>query len=110
TSVTPNRAPLPVSWYPPPGLLPGRSPRSGIPPRPQQPVPSLLSSVVGLLQAFDIDLGHLQHRLHDPVCLGGVFVPQQLAQNSGNDLPRQAILVVEPAALVFPAACRELVQ
>src|SRR6266576_6513505 len=53
--------------------------------------------VVGLLQAFDVELLHLHQCLHHPVGFFGVFVCQQLAQHSGNDLPRQAILVREPA-------------
>src|SRR5881394_419656 len=60
-----------------------------------------LTAVVGLLQAVDVELLHLHHGLHDPVRLFRILVSQELAEHGGNDLPRDAELVLEPAALVF---------
>src|SRR5579872_3682684 len=46
-----------------------------------------LRLVVGLLQAGDVDLAHLQHRLQDPLRLLGILVLQHLTQRFGDDLP-----------------------
>src|SRR5207245_9929997 len=40
-------------------------------------------------------------RLNDPVRFLGILVSQHLPQGRWNDLPRQAILVLQPAALIF---------
>src|SRR2546422_5130244 len=50
--------------------------------------PAGLLPVVRLLQALDVDLFHLQHGLHGPVRLLGIFVSQHPPQRGGNDLPR----------------------
>src|SRR5439155_436365 len=49
-----------------------------------------------------------QHGPHRPVGLRGILVSQHLAQDGGNDLPRQAILVLQPAALIFSPAGQQL--
>src|SRR2546423_137949 len=67
-----------------------------------------LPPVVGLLQALDVELLHLHHRLHDPGRLFRILVPQELAQHGGHDLPRHAELVLEPAALVLRSAAGQL--
>src|SRR5262245_39393072 len=64
----------------------------------------------GFLQLGDVDLLHLQHRLHDPVGLLAVGIARHLGHEGGDDLPGEAILVLEPAALlsVRVAALAEL--
>src|SRR5207249_1248308 len=61
------------------------------------------------LQPVYVDLLHLKHRLHDPRRFLRILIAQQLAEYGGNDLPGEAELVLEPAALVDSAARRELV-
>ena len=46
-----------------------------------------LFAVVGLLESRDVDLVHLQHRVHDPFRFCGVLVRQHLDQHHRNDLP-----------------------
>src|SRR5438552_10163442 len=65
-------------------------------------------SLVGVLQSFDADLPHLEHRRHDAFRFFGVLVLQHLAQDGRNDLPRHTEPVLEPPALYFLAARREL--
>src|SRR6266487_784920 len=60
----------------------------------------ILRAVEGLLQALDVDLLHLQHRLHGRIRLLGILVAHQFAEDGGNDLPGHAILVLEPTALL----------
>src|SRR5437660_11808739 len=67
-----------------------------------------LSAVVRLLQGVDVELLHPQHRLHGRVGLLRILVSQHLAQGGGNDLPGQAVLVLEPAAWVFSTGRRQL--
>src|SRR6266487_6985270 len=62
----------------------------------ERPSPLLVS----LLQARDVELVHLEHRLHDPSRPCRILVLQHLAQHRGDDLPRHPVLVPEPAALV----------
>ena len=56
-------------------------------------LPSQLLSVVCLLQVSYVNLVHLKHCLHDPVCFLSIFVLQHFAQRRRNDLPRQTIFV-----------------
>src|ERR1700675_3454509 len=67
-----------------------------------------LCPVVCLLQAFYVNFVHLQHCLHDPSSFLSIFVLQHFSESRGNDLPRQAILVLQPAASLFFSAFREL--
>src|SRR5580765_2283224 len=67
-----------------------------------------LSLIVGLLQCLDVELVHLQHGLHDVSCFPGVLVLQHRSQNGGNDLPRQTIPVLQPAASLLLSALGEL--
>src|SRR5437762_10786457 len=63
-----------------------------------------LFSVVRLIERWDVDLVHLQHRVHNALRLRRVFVRQHLDQYGGNDLPRQTEFVPEPTASAFFAA------
>ena len=55
-------------------------------------------AVVGRLECGDFDLAHLQHGLADALIgLGGV-VAGELLELAGDDLPRDAVLVLAPAA------------
>ena len=64
---------------------------------------------VGGLQPGDVELHHLQHRLHDPLRLGGIGIAQQLRQYARHDLPRDAVAVPEPAASLDRTAGRQRV-
>jgi hypothetical protein len=46
-----------------------------------------LSLVVRIPQFLDVELAHLQHRLHGVFCFLRIFVLQHIAQAGGNDLP-----------------------
>ena len=50
------------------------------------------------LELVDLDLPHLQHRRHDPLRLLLVWIGDQLDQALGDDLPRDAEPVLQPAA------------
>src|SRR4029450_10617531 len=58
------------------------------------------ASGVRALQLIDVDLLHLEHCLHDPAGLMRIGIADQLDEGSGNDLPRQAVLVLGPAAVL----------
>src|SRR5262249_52375170 len=62
------------------------------------PLPSLFS-LIGLLQLFDLDFAHLQNGLRHAIRFLSVLVLHHLADVRGNDLPRNAEFVPEPAAL-----------
>jgi hypothetical protein len=63
------------------------------------------------LQTAYVELDHLQHGLHDPVRFLGILVLQHPAQCRRNDLPNQAIFVLEPtAAMGFSAFDEILLQ
>ena len=64
----------------------------------------LLGGVGRPLQLGDVDLAHLQHRLHCPSPSLGVGIARQLVQAPRNDLPGKAVSVLEPAALARFAA------
>src|SRR5438093_11121092 len=66
------------------------------------------SAFVGLLEPFDVDLLHLEHRGHDAFRFFGILVLQHLRQDRRNDLPRHAEAILEPAALHFLAARGQL--
>src|SRR3954463_13207219 len=57
------------------------------------------------LELGDVELHHLHERAHDAVGLRRILA-DELGQRLGHDLPRQAVLVLEPAALHFLAAAR----
>src|SRR5882762_3342914 len=63
---------------------------------------------ISSLQAFNIDLGHLQHGFENPLRLYRVFVLYQFEQRLGDDLPRYAKFVLQPCASVFSPASGEL--
>src|SRR6266487_4576383 len=61
------------------------------------------------LQFGDVELLHLEQRLHHAVCLLGILVAHQLPEHRGHDLPGEPKLVFQPAAhAFFAAAGREL--
>jgi hypothetical protein len=60
----------------------------------------------GSLHRGDIDLLHLEHRLHGAPGSARIGVLQQRDQLPGDDLPGQAEPVLEPAALARRAAVR----
>src|SRR3712207_457893 len=68
------------------------------------PAPSM--RLGSCLEPGDLDLLHLQHRLHDPFALFAIGLSEQLRQTLRHDLPREAIFVLEPAALDRLAAVR----
>src|SRR5688572_26593451 len=60
----------------------------------------------GAFQLGNIELFHLQHRLHRPARLLRVLVAEQFAHHGWQYLPREAEFVLEPAARTFLAAAR----
>src|ERR1700682_3194552 len=65
-------------------------------------------SSISSLQAFDVDLDHLQHGLENPLRFYRVLVLHQFEQRLGDDLPRYAKFVFQPCALHFSPASGEL--
>src|SRR6476659_2817111 len=61
----------------------------------------------GALKRRDVELLHLQHRLHHAVRLGAIRIAEQARQRGRNDLPGDAELVLEPAALLDLSAGAE---
>src|SRR2546423_247448 len=59
-----------------------------------------------LFQGGDIDLLHLQQRLHHAAGASRIFVAHQLAQSGRNDLPGETESVLEPPTLTLAAAVR----
>src|SRR5450432_1422721 len=64
------------------------------------------SSGGGGLELLDVELAHLQHGGHDPRDLRLVLARVELGEHVWDDLPREAELVGEPAALAGRAAAR----
>src|SRR5438105_3964572 len=50
----------------------------------------------------------LQHGLHDALCLCKIFITKQFHQDIGNDLPRQAEFIFQPATLALFTSGRKL--
>src|SRR5207244_174183 len=61
-----------------------------------------------LFQPLDIELLHPQHRLQDFLGPPGIWIGHHLAQDSGDDLPRQSVFILQPAALYRFATLGEL--
>ena len=57
-----------------------------------------------LLQDFELELGHLEHRGENALRLRWIFVLKHHDRGAGDDLPREAVAVFEPAALALAAA------
>ena len=69
-----------------------------------------MQPVKGLLQCGEVDFFHEQHGCHHAIRFGRVAGGHHLAHGSRNDLPRRAVLVFQPAALLClrVAASRQL--
>ena len=67
-------------------------------------------SVVGGLQARDIELDHLHHRLRHPSRLLRIWIGHVLAEHARNDLPGEPKLVVEPSALLLGATLAQSIS
>src|SRR6266849_9050637 len=70
--------------------------------------PRRLCLVIGAPQSCDVDLAHLKHRFHDPSCFRRISVTKHPAECRWDDLPREAVLVLQPAAAVLRTALGEL--
>jgi amino acid efflux transporter len=66
-----------------------------------------LRAVVRPLKLRDVELAHLEHGLHGPAGLVAVRVTEQFAEHGRDDLPGQAVAVLEPTALAGLTAARE---
>src|SRR5207248_9404578 len=64
----------------------------------------LLPPLVRLAEWLHLDLPHLHHRPHDALRLLRIGIADQLLQQRGDDLPGDAVLVLEPAARAFLAS------
>src|SRR5437868_4473759 len=62
---------------------------------------------MGGLETCDIELDHLQHRLHDALRLGRIGVAEQFRQYPRHDLPGDAEAILQPAAPLDGAADRK---
>src|SRR5262245_36402598 len=60
------------------------------------------------LQRRTVELRHLEHRAHHAARPRGVFVREEILDLGGHHLPRDAELVLEPAALALLSAGGEL--
>lgn len=58
----------------------------------------------GCLQLLDLELAHLQHGGHDPGGFRAILAGEELPEDVGDDLSREAELVGQPDALAGPAA------
>src|SRR6476469_621270 len=54
------------------------------------------------LELTDIDLLHPQQGLHYACCSLGIVILEQLGKHRRGDLPRESVLVLQPAALLRP--------
>src|SRR4029077_5167363 len=63
---------------------------------------------ISSLQAFNIDLGHLQHGFENPSRFYRVSVLYQFEQRLGDDRPRYAKFVLQPCASILSPASGEL--
>src|SRR5436190_19263437 len=67
------------------------------------------SLVVRVLERFDLDLVHLEHRLHHAVDAFGVPVGQHLIEHARDDLPGHTEAVREPATRIRISTLRQRV-
>src|SRR5215470_11331280 len=67
-----------------------------------------LCGLVRLLQACNVNLVHLEHRLHHSLGFCRVRIAHQLHQRHRDDLPRQPIFISEPPATILTAPIRKL--
>src|SRR3989441_13267284 len=65
------------------------------------------SLLVGLPEGRDVDLAHLEQRLHYLSRVPGSRVSHHLPERGRNDLPRHAEAILEPAARTFFPAVRK---
>lgn len=65
-------------------------------------------SSIGRLHGGDVELRHHQERLRDPVGLTPVGLSQPVAEKARLNLPRGAMPIPEPAAIVLLTSGREL--
>ena len=63
---------------------------------------------VGTFDGGYVELLHLQERVHDALGLGGVGIRHHLRYCRRDDLPGEAIFVIEPTAGTFFAPLGEL--
>ena len=63
---------------------------------------------MSLLQHRNVKLLHLEHRIHHPIRFLLVVIPQQIAEDRRNDLPRYPKSIFQPAALFGFSAGRKL--
>src|SRR5438105_10778064 len=56
------------------------------------------------LDRRDVDFPHLHHRFERTLCRCAIGTGDRIREDARGDLPRQAPLVLAPAAYVFPAA------
>src|ERR1700687_3200102 len=65
-----------------------------------------LLTVSRSLKGGDVDLAHLEHRVRGSPRPRGILVTQQIHEGRRDDLPREAELVLQPAALALLAPVR----
>src|SRR5690242_18383241 len=63
---------------------------------------------LGRFENCDVELVHLEHRLHHSPRFRGVLAVKKITQHGRNDLPGYAELVLEPATALLLAVCGEL--
>jgi hypothetical protein len=69
----------------------------------------LIFALVGALQLIYIELFHFKHRVYDTLPTLGVFILHHPSKGDRDDLPGDAISILEPAALLLPAILGQLI-
>src|SRR5664279_2695075 len=66
------------------------------------------TAVICRFESRDVEFAHLEQGLHRSCGASRVRSTQELRKPSGNDLPREAVTILEPAAAAVFAASAEL--
>src|SRR5258708_31243162 len=74
---------------------------------PSNPASGRRLALIGAPQAVDVELDHAHHRLHRALRAGLVGSAEIFWQRGRHDLPRHAVAILQPAALLGSSAIPE---